>query len=78
MKFPVFIFHELVIRLDQANPLIGRYRSHTDHNESFILSTDKGSVIVPEHFIQMQFQDPNLINDTDIAMLAYNFKKSWG
>lgn len=74
MKFPIFIFHELVIRLDQANPQIGRYQSHTVADETFTLLTEKGSVIVPAHFLQMQFQDPNLINNTDIAILAQNYK----
>ncbi|WP_097128837.1 hypothetical protein [Pedobacter xixiisoli] len=76
MKFPIFIFHELIIRLDQANPQIGRYRSHTSQNEAFILLTEKGSVIIPEHFLEMQFQDPNLINEVEIAILAKNFRMS--
>lgn len=76
VNFPIFIFHELVIRLDQINPSIGRYKSHSVQNDSFILLTEKGSVIIPEHFLEMQFQDPNLINEIDIAILAHNFRLS--
>ena len=36
--------------------------------------TEKGSMIIPNHFLQMQFEDPRLINDTDLGILAYNFR----
>ncbi|MCD0488984.1 hypothetical protein LPB86_12155 [Pedobacter sp. MC2016-14] len=74
MIFPIFIFHELVIRLDQVNPGIGRYQYNKQHDESFTLFTGTGSVIVPVHFLKMQFEDPSLINDADLAILATNFK----
>ncbi|RZK39818.1 MAG: hypothetical protein EOO90_17180 [Pedobacter sp.] len=74
MNFPAFIFHELIIRLDHINPDIGRYISHTKDDEVFILLTDNGSLIIPEHFLQMQFENPSTINDTDLLILAHNFR----
>lgn len=74
MNFPIFIFHELVIRLDQINPIIGRYQSYTINDDIFTILTETGSLLIPDHFLQMQFEDPRLINDTDLAILAHNFK----
>lgn len=74
MKFPIFIFHELVILLDQAKLGIRCYQSHTLQDEAFVLTTEKGSLIIPAHFLEMQFRDPNVINETDIAILAHNFR----
>ena len=76
MNFPLFIFHELIIRLEELNPNIGAYNSHLQKDEAFTLFTNKGSLIVPMHFLQMQFEDPSLFNQTDLTILANNFRAS--
>jgi len=74
MKFPVFVFHELVFRLAEINTAIGRYISYKPNDDTFILTTYSGTLIVPSHFIEMQFKDPELISRTDLLILASNFK----
>ncbi|RYF26638.1 MAG: hypothetical protein EOO42_01030 [Flavobacteriales bacterium] len=74
MKYPLFIFHELIIRLAEINPKIGDFSSFLPHDETYTLITDKGSLIVPTHFLQMQFENPALINQTDLGILAQNFR----
>jgi hypothetical protein len=74
VNYPIFVFHELVVRLTEVNPSIGKYLSQVAKGETFILTTVNGTVIVPLHFIQLQYENPKQINSTDLSILAHNFK----
>ena len=74
MQFPVFIFHELLIRLSELNPAIGRYASSSLDGEMYLLITTNGSLLVPVHMLELQFRDPRLIGPSDLYILAKNFR----
>jgi len=74
VNFPIFVFHELIVRLSEINPIIGRYISNEPKADSYIITTYNGTLIIPSHFLQMQYENPKLMDMVDLAMLANNFR----
>lgn len=74
MKFPLFLYYELLIRLTLFNPEIGEFRSALPFDDHVLLKTDKGMMEIPIDIMNMQFNDPGLIPELEISKLAAAFR----
>jgi hypothetical protein len=73
MKFPLFLYYELLIRLTIFKPEIGEFRSALPLDDHVLLKTDKGMMEIPIGIMNMQFNDPGLIPELEIGKLAAAF-----
>lgn len=73
MKFPLYIYYELLIRLSEFVPDIGIYLSVKEGEEKCLVRTTNGQIEIAVELIYKQFQDPNLISREDIAELGRFF-----
>ncbi|WP_129714374.1 hypothetical protein [Pedobacter sp. SYP-B3415] len=73
MPVPVFVYHEILIRMQNFNPQIGDYLSASAHGDAVSLQTTTGSLSVPVALLQSQFRDPSAIDDEELRTLAGNF-----
>ncbi|ETZ24863.1 MULTISPECIES: hypothetical protein [Pedobacter] len=62
MNYPVFIFHELMFRLSEISPKIGTYVSSFVQDNTFVIHSTNGKLIVDEETMTMQYHDPALLS----------------
>jgi len=74
MKFPLFLYYELLIRLTIFKPEIGEFRSVMPFDDHVLLKTDRGMIDIPVEIMNMQFNDPRLIPEREIVKLAAAFR----
>lgn len=74
MKFPLFLYYELLIRLTIFRPEIGEFSSALPFDDHVLLKTDRGMIDIPLEMINRQFNDPRLISEREIAKLAAAFR----
>jgi hypothetical protein len=74
MKFPLFLYYELLIRLTIFRPEIGEFRSALSFDDHVLLKTDRGMMEIPTNIMNMQFNDPGLIPEREIGKLAAAFR----
>jgi len=74
MKYPLFLYYELLIRLTIFKPEIGEFQSVLPFDDHVLLKTDKGMIDIPIAIINMQFNDPRLIPELEIGKLAAAFR----
>jgi len=74
MNYPVFIFHELVLRVSYINLGIGRYISSTIENGECLISTTRGRIKIGLGLLEKQYHDPKLISEDELQQLASNFQ----
>ena len=74
MKYPVFVFHELVFRLAELNPKIGSYTSFSIKDVHFELFTSNGHLIVDRETISKQYINPRLLIQSDLELLILGFE----
>ena len=70
MPIPLYIIYELLIRVNQINPAIGSYSSHTFNTAGAVIITTSGKLRVRNALLNRQFKDPELISSADLALLA--------
>ncbi len=75
-NLPTYAIVELLIRLEKHNPAIGDYKNHTVYDSSVIVKTTGGNIRFPQTLIMQQFEDPELITDTELADTASLFMAS--
>ena len=75
MKYPVFVFHELVLRLAELNPKIGSYSSFLITEGQFELFTSNGRFIVDQETISKQYINPRLLTQSDLQLLIEGFDR---
>jgi hypothetical protein len=59
MKFPLFLYYELLIRLCIFRPEIGTFSSAFPFGDHVELKTDKGVIDISLKIMKMQFEDPS-------------------
>lgn len=74
MNYPVFIFHELVLRFSDINREIGKYISSTIDNGECLINTTTGHIKVGLTMLEKQYQNPMLISKEELQQLATGFK----
>ena len=75
MKYPVFVFHELVFRLAEVNPKVGSYDSFSILEDQFELLTSGGRLIVNQETISKQYINPRLLTQSDLELLIVGFEQ---
>lgn len=58
---PVFIFHELLIRLEGLDANVGDYISHYPRSNETNVFTTTGQFRFSDELVHKQFKDPSLI-----------------
>ncbi|MCL4638709.1 MULTISPECIES: hypothetical protein [Olivibacter] len=66
IQIPVFVIHELIIRLQEIDPLVGEYKSHYFSTEDAVVETSYLQLRFPMYLLRKQFQDPELISQDEL------------
>ena len=74
MNYPVFIFHELVLRFSDINRGIGRYISNTIENGQCLIRTTSGRISIELGLLEKQYRDPRTISAEELQQLAVAFE----
>jgi len=74
MNYPVFIFHELVLRFSYVNRQIGRYISSTIENGECLIRTTSGKISIAQDLLEKQYKDPSQISSQQLRELASAFQ----
>lgn len=74
MNYPVFIFHELVLRFSYINRQVGRYISSTVENGICLIETTSGKISIAQDLLEKQYRDPSEISAEQLRELASTFK----
>lgn len=74
MNYPVFIFHELVLRFSYVNRQVGRYISSTIENGEYLIRTTSGKISIAQDLLEKQYKDPSQISSQQLQELASAFQ----
>jgi len=74
MNYPVFIFHELVLRFSDINRGIGRYISSTIDNGECLIRTTSGIISITLGILDKQYHQPQLISKEELQELVSGFR----
>ncbi|TCC91855.1 hypothetical protein EZ428_08895 [Pedobacter frigiditerrae] len=74
MNYPVFIFHELVLRFSDINREIGKYISSTVENGECLINTTTGHIKVALTMLEKQYNNPRSISKEELQQLATEFE----
>ncbi|RZL48852.1 MAG: hypothetical protein EOP00_08245 [Pedobacter sp.] len=74
MNYPVFIFHELVLRFSAINRGIGKYISASIDNGECLINTTTGHIKVALSMLEKQYNNPKLISEEELKQLATGFE----
>ncbi|KQS37016.1 hypothetical protein [Pedobacter sp. Leaf194] len=74
MKFPLYLYYEILIRLEEFVPNIGDYMSATEKENDCLIKTTTGQLLVPKAILMKQFDDPNFISKSEMVQLGQNFQ----
>jgi len=71
---PAYAIVELLMRLSHHNKLIGDYKNHAVTNNDVIVKTSTGSITFTRKLIMQQFEDPELISNDALSVIASSFR----
>jgi len=74
MNYPVFIFHELVLRFSYINRQVGRYISSTVEDGRCLIQTTSGRIAIEQELLEKQYRNPNEISAEQLKELAAAFQ----
>lgn len=74
MNYPVFIFHEIVLRFADINREIGKYISSTIENGECLINTTTGHLKIGLLMLEKQYQNPKLISTEELQQLVTGFE----
>ena len=70
VPIPLYIIYELLIRVNQINPSIGSYNSHSFNTAGAVITTSSGKLRIRKALLNRQFKDPELISSSDLILLT--------
>lgn len=70
VPIPLYIIYELLIRLNQFNPSIGSYTSHSFNTTGAVIITTHGKLRIRKAILNRQFKDPELVSSADLILLT--------
>lgn len=74
MNYPVFIYHELVLRFSYINRQIGRYISNTIEDGICLIETTSGKISIAQDLLEKQYRDPSEISAEQLRELVASFR----
>jgi len=75
MQVAVYIFYELLIRLQELDPEIGEYSSYKKTSSGISLQTTAGNIDLPDDLVSRQFNNPEFINSSELLSVLHTFKR---
>ncbi|MFC6099157.1 hypothetical protein [Olivibacter domesticus] len=66
IQIPIFVIHELIIRLQEIDSLVGDYKHHYFSSNEAIVETTHLQLRFPMYLLRKQFQDPELIDQNEL------------
>jgi len=75
MEYPIFIFHELVIRLKEIESGLGSFSTVNVQADHCVIFTSTGSLRVGNDLLQKQYLDPKTIAGEDLRELLLGFQR---
>jgi hypothetical protein len=66
IQIPVFVIHELIIRLQEIDPFVGEYKNHYFSSDEAVVETTNLQLKFPMYLLRKQFQDPELIDQSEL------------
>lgn len=74
MKFPLYIYFEILLRLSEFVPNIGNYRSVSEIDGMCLIRTSTGQIEVPKDLLALQFSAPDEISRERLLELGKEFQ----
>ncbi|RZL13438.1 MAG: hypothetical protein EOO89_17530 [Pedobacter sp.] len=69
-----YVIYELLIRLQALDPAVGEYVSFKKINAGISVQTTTGPLEIPNTLLDLQFNNPAGITDTDLAELLSSLR----
>lgn len=69
-----YVIYELLIRLQALDPAVGEYVSFKKINAGISVQTTTGPLEIPNTLLDLQFNNPAGINDTDLVELLSSLR----
>lgn len=70
MPIPIFVIYELLLRIQQLDPSVGSYQSHTFNTTGAVVITTTRKVRIRKAILNRQFKDPELVLESDLLLIA--------
>jgi len=74
MQIAVYVIYELLIRLQELNPVVGEYLFNNQTDVGTLVRTTSGSIAIPNDILLRQFNAPASISQHEILNLLDSFK----
>ena len=75
MEYPIFIYHELIIRLREIEPNLGGFSTVNVQADHCVIFTTSGSFRVGDDLLDKQYRDPKTIGSEDLQALLAGFQR---
>jgi hypothetical protein len=75
MEYPIFIYHELIIRLREIEPNLGSFSTVNFQPDHCVIFTSAGSFRVGDDLLEKQYRDPKTIGREHLQDLLADFQK---
>jgi len=69
-----YVIYELLIRLQALDPAVGEYVSFKKINAGISVQTTTGPLEIPNTLLDLQFNNPAGITDTDLVELLSSLR----
>jgi len=69
-----YVIYELLIRLQALDPAVGEYLSFKKINAGISVRTTTASLEIPDTLLDLQFNNPNAINNADLLGVLASLK----
>ena len=76
MKFPLYLYYELLVRITEFRPDVGEYLSVFAADSYVLVNTSTGFVEIPTAILYRQFNDPDTISIHEIKQLSREFRSN--
>jgi hypothetical protein len=73
-NLPTYAIVELLMRLADHDKSIGDYKNHSLNSHSVLVKTTGGTIHFPVDLIMQQFENPELVTDTQLLDTTSSFK----
>jgi hypothetical protein len=74
MQTPIYVYHELIIRLQELYP-VGDYQRWSTSAGDTVLHTTTGRLKVPDDILKRQLEDPATISAHELLSLLDGFSQ---
>ena len=73
MQIASYVIYELLIRLQELDPMVGNYITNKKTDNGILLRTSTGHLAIPDDILLRQFTDATIISKHEIEDLLNHF-----